>query len=153
MTMGVAIDDDLAWRVRRHVYAAIVTRGAPPAAGEVATALDLPLAATRAALLRLHELHAIFLEPDGESVRMAHPFSAIATGFRVRSRGVGYWANCAWDALGIPAALGQEAEIDATYTEDGQPARLDVVDDTVHGDGFVHFLLPLRLWYNDLIFT
>lgn len=151
--MAEAIDDDLVWMVRRHIYATLVASGMPPNVSSTAIALDLPPETIRVAYRRLHELHAVFLDPGGEAVRMAHPFSGIPTRFRVRSGGIDYWANCAWDALGIPAALGQDAEIDATYAEDGQPARLGVVDDSVRGDGFVHFLLPLRLWYHDLIFT
>jgi hypothetical protein len=146
-------NDDLAWDVRRFVYAVIVERGAPPSVEETAAALGLSVEAAQAAFHRLHELHALFLEPGGVSVRMAHPFSGVPTAFRAQVGDVAYWANCAWDALGIPAALGADAAIAASYAEDGAPAALDVVGGAVRGRGVIHFLLPFRRWYEDLVFT
>lgn len=147
------VDDELAWEVRRFVYDAVVARGAPPSTAETATGLGLAPEAARAALLRLHELHALFVDRDGGRVRMAHPFSGVPTAFRVQSGGVAYWANCAWDALGIPAALGTDAAIAATYAEDRQPAPIEIAGGRVRGSGVVHFLLPFRRWYDDLVFT
>ena len=76
-------------------------------------------------------------------------------GWEVRSKGCSYWANCAWDMLGIPAALHADADVGAEYAEDGSPARLSVEDGRLRGEGggFVHFPLPLRRWYEDLVFT
>lgn len=148
-----AVDDERAWAVRRHVYAVIAARGVPPTADEAAVALGLPEGVIRAAFARLHELHALFLDPATGQVRMAHPFSGVATGFRVRCRGVDYWANCAWDALGIPAALGADATVAATYADGGAPAALRVAGGRVEGAGVVHFLRPFRRWYDDLIET
>jgi len=85
---------------------------------------------------------------------MANPFSAVETPFRVHARGVTYWANCAWDALGIPAALGADAQIEATDAETGQPVLLDVQNGQVSSHGeWVHFPLPFQRWYDDLILT
>lgn len=151
--MAETEDDDLVWMVRRHIYATLVARGVPPTVNSTASVLDLPPETIRVAYRRLHELHAVFLEPGGEAVRMAHPFSGIPTRFRVHSGGIDYWANCAWDMLGIPAALGADAEADAFFAEDGRLARIDVTDGRLRGDGFVHFSLPFRRWYDDLIFT
>jgi hypothetical protein len=56
--------------------------------------------------------------------------------------------------LGIPAALHSDAEVEAEYAEDGSPARLSVESGELQGDaGLVHFPLPLRRWYEDLVFT
>ena len=107
----------------------------------------------RAAYERLHERHALFLDPQTREVRMAFPFSAVPTRFLVRANGRSYLANCAWDMLGVPAALHSDAEIEAHYTEDGSPARLSVEGGQLRGDGVVHFPLPLRRWYDDLVFT
>ena len=57
---------------------------------------------------------------------MAFLFSAVSTRFLVRANGHSYWTNCAWDMLGVPAALHSDAEIEAEYAEDGSPARLSV---------------------------
>jgi hypothetical protein len=37
--------------------------------------------------------------------------------WEVRSRGHSYWANCAWDMLGIPAALHSDADVEAEYAK------------------------------------
>ena len=146
--------DALAWTVRSFVYRHIVERERPPTVDEAASALSIEAGQARSAYRRLHERHALFLEPGTDAVRMAHPFSGAPTPFRVRTDEHSYWANCAWDALGIPAALHADAIILATYAEDGAPAQLVVEAGRVpdHGE-VIHFLLPFRAWYDDLIFT
>lgn len=140
------------WALREFVYGFIVRSGIAPTAEEVADGLDLDLSAAKDGLARLHTLHAIFLDANGH-IRMANPFSGVPTDFQVRSGGVSYWANCAWDALGIPAALGAVAEVTAIYAEDRSPASLRIADDRVEGRGVVHFMLPFRRWYDDLLLT
>ena len=84
---------------------------------------------------------------------LAHPFSALPTPFQVHVETHAYYANCAWDMLGIPAALHADAQIEATYSDTNEVARLSVVDDRIDGDGAVYFSLPFRQWYDDLIDT
>ena len=85
---------------------------------------------------------------------MAFPFSGIPTPLRVHSKERSYWANCAWDMLGIPAALHSDAEVETEYAEDDSPVRLSVEGGELQSDaGLVHFPLPLRRWYDDLVFT
>jgi hypothetical protein len=146
--------DEFAWAVRRHVYVVIGASGRPPSAATIALDLGATTAAVEAALRRLHDHHSLFLDPGGSGVRMAHPFSGVPTAFAVRSGGVDYWANCAWDALGIPAALHADAEIEAPAADGGDPIQLRVVDGALHDAGeLVHFLLPVRDWFDDLVFT
>jgi hypothetical protein len=84
---------------------------------------------------------------------MANPFSAVPTAFRVQANGRAYWANCAWDALGIPAALDADARIEARCPA-GEPIGIAVTDGQVRGEGAVaHFAVPFRQWYDDLIAT
>jgi hypothetical protein len=84
---------------------------------------------------------------------MANPFSAIATNYQVYANGQSYWANCAWDALGIPAALQSDARIEAG-TGAGKQIALSVADGRVEGpSAVVHFPLPFRRWYDDLVLT
>lgn len=147
-------DDSLDWSVRHVVYASTAEHGRPPAFAETALALGISAEQARAAYGRLNERHALFLEPGGDSIRMAHPFSGIPTPFRVSAGGREYWANCAWDMLGIAAALDADALIEAVCAEDEQPVVLGVQGGRVHGHGeVVHFPLPFRHWYDDLIVT
>ena len=142
------------WRIRHLVYAAVAERGAAPALTEIAAAAAVSPADVQLAYERLDAHHAIFLDPATRALRMAHPFSLVETAFRVRSGGVEYRANCAWDSLGIPAALHRDAEIAATCAATGQPLALRVVGGRVEGDDPVaHFPLPFQRWYDDLITT
>jgi hypothetical protein len=146
--------DALAWQVRHYIYAHIAEHERPPTVDETAAHLDISHDEARTAYEWLNERHAILLEPGSLVVRMANPFSGVPTAYRVRAKGHSYWANCAWDALGIPAALHADAEIEAACPDSDMPVRIAVVDDEVRGDGeIVHFALPFRRWYEDLVGT
>jgi hypothetical protein len=78
----------------------------------------------------------------------------VATSFNVRANGKTYFANCAWDSLGIPAALHTDAEIEAVCAQTGEPIYLRVSGGEVDSsDALAHFLVPFRDWYDDLTFT
>jgi hypothetical protein len=141
------------WTVRNAVYATIVERTVPPTVDETATALGVSPDDVRSAYERLNGRHALFLTPGSHDVRMAHPFSGVPTAFRVEVGDRTYWANCAWDTLGIPAALHADARI-AAPARDGESIRFTIEGGQVKGwQGVVHFPLPFRHWYDDLIET
>ena len=141
------------WTVRNAVYATILERTVPPTAAETATALGVSPDDVRSAYERLNDRHALFLTPGSHDVRMAHPFSGVPTAFRVEVNHRTYWANCAWDALGIPAALHADARIEAPLGDD-ESIRFTIEAGRVRGwHEVVHFPLPFRHWYDDLIAT
>ena len=91
---------------------------------------------------------------DTHEILMANPFSGVATPFKVHANGRTYFANCAWDSLGIPAALHTDAEIESACVQSGEPIRLRVMNQQAQGsEALVHFLVPFRDWYNDLTYT
>ncbi len=144
----------LSLAIRTFVYQAFVHETKPPTIEQTAAAFGLTWLQTKEIFMELHQNHLFFLEPDGESIRMANPFSAIPTQFVVESNGRTYWANCAWDMLGVPAALHKDAKIRATFEDTGENTEITVQDGVVyHQGGFVHFPLPVRQWYDDLIYT
>lgn len=147
--------DDLDWAVRTAIYSFIVEQTRPPTVDEAAALLGMTHERAALAFQRLNQRHALFLEPGTLSIRMAHPFSGIPTPFKVRANGRAYFANCAWDMLGIPAALHADAEIEAHYADAADtPVTLSVRDSQIHGhDDVVHFTLPFRRWYDDLVQT
>ncbi len=69
----------------------------------------------------LHRRHAIFLKPGTHDILMANPFSGVETPFKVHANNKTYFANCAWDSFGIPAALDVDAEIEAVCAQSGEP--------------------------------
>ncbi len=141
-------------RIRHFVYQFFVRQRRPPTAAETADHFGMQTADALAAFRRLHADHLLFLEPGGEEIRMANPLSAVETTFRTRIGGRLYWANCAWDMLGIAAMLGQDAQIKAGYADADGLARIAVRNGKIeHAGGVVHFLLPVRHWYQDLVYT
>jgi len=148
------MDDALLWDVRAFVYARFAEAARPPTVAETAAHFGLSAVRAVAVYRELHARHALYVDLDTTTIRMANPFSAVPTPFRVHAGGRDYWANCAWDALGIPAALHQDATIAATWADSGEPATITVVDGRVtERDAVVHFPLPFRRWYDDQVFT
>jgi hypothetical protein len=85
---------------------------------------------------------------------MAMPFSAVPTPFRVTTAEGAWFANCAWDALGIPAALGVDARIATSCADCGQPMTTEVHGGhLVNDSGVILFAVPAAHWWDDIRFT
>ena len=59
---------------------------------------------------------------------MANPFSGVPTPYRVVAGGRTWFANCAWDAFGICAALHADGRIETTCADCGEPVVIEVRD-------------------------
>jgi alkylmercury lyase-like protein len=147
--------DELDLRIRNEIYSSFVRIGNAPMPSETAAALGLEENEVAAALRRLHEAHALVLQPDGTEIRMLNPFSAVETTYRVEAGGRSWFANCAWDALGILGALHVDGRIDAACPDCGDRLELEVRDGAlVRGaELLVHFVVPARRWWDDIGFT
>lgn len=141
--------------VRRHVYFSVVANGRPPTTAETAAALDTAEGDIAGAYRRLHDAHALVLFPDTTEVWMANPFCFAPTVHRVSAAGRVWTGTCAWDALGIPAALHCDGRIESACACCGEPVSLEVRDgELVEGSELlVHILLPARRWWDDIGFT
>ena len=147
-------DENILWQVRAFVYAYFADTTRPPSVEETAVHFGISTEEASELYKELHNRHALFLDLDKAAIRMANPFSGIPTDFKVHANGKTYFANCAWDMLGIPAVLHCDAVIDAVFTESNEPIQLEVKDGKVtNGDLLVHFPLPFSRWYDDLVFT
>ena len=113
-------------RVRTAILETFAASGDAPSPAGVAARLGSPVEPVLAAWNRLREGRAIVTGEDGVSIRMANPFSGIPTEHTFESAGVRYYANCAWDALGIPAALGRGGTVRSRCAHSGEPLRLEV---------------------------
>ena len=111
--------DALLTTVRLYIYAQMVETSAAPSVAETARALSLPPADVEAAYHALADRRIIVLRPNSHTIWMAMPFSNIQTAFTVISSGRAYYANCAWDALGVPALLHADARIFTTCADCG----------------------------------
>ena len=123
--METTDNQDLVWSVRAFIYDFIVANERPPLVAETAEDMNLTRAEVHQIYSTLDARHAIFLEPGTHTIRMAHPFSGVPTSFRVHVAGRDYWANCAWDALGIPAALHADATIYASCSDTREFGRAE----------------------------
>jgi Alkylmercury lyase len=141
--------------IRNEVYASFVRDGRAPTAAETAAALGLGVDEVVDAYRRLHDGHALVLRPGTTEIRMLNPFSVVETPHRVEARGRSWFANCAWDALGVPAALHADGAVRSECPDCGEPLELEVRDgELVEGaDLLVHFVVPARRWWDDIAFT
>jgi hypothetical protein len=120
------MNDSLLWQARHFVYNHFADTTRPPSVEDTALHFNISTEEASALYKELHNRHALFLEPETLTIRMANPFSGIPTDFRVQANGNTYYANCAWDMLGIPAALHSDAVIEAVCTESNETVQLEV---------------------------
>jgi hypothetical protein len=131
--------------LRRRILAFFAEHGHAPTPADVdATGDDYR---------RLADAHALVLDADG-SIVIANPFSGVPTAYRAEADGRSWDANCAWDGLGILAALGRGGAMHTTCSDCGEPLALEVRDGELAETGTVaHFLVPAAAWYHDLVHT
>ena len=142
------------WDARHFIYAFWVEQEHPPAVQDTARALQIEIEPARALYEELNAHHALLLMPGTHIIRMANPFSGVPTGFRVRVGAKNYYANCAWDSFGIPAALHADARIQALCSHNQTPLYFQIENGSVRGDfAVVYFRVPFAEWYDDLVFT
>lgn len=139
--------------LRNATYAAFVDLGRAPSAAEVARATGSSETAVRAGWRRLHDAHAVVLDEAGE-IRMANPFAAQPTPFRVEAAGRTWFANCAWDAFGIGAALKVDSTIYTECADCHTPLDIVVRGGRPHDTNLVfHVLVPAASWWDDIRYT
>ena len=85
---------------------------------------------------------------------MANPFSAVRTTYRVRAAGRWWYANCAWDAFGICAALHVDGHIATWCADCRDPIQLAVHRERPDDEDLLfHCLVPAAHWWDDIVFT
>lgn len=147
-------NDSILWQVRHFVYNHFADTTLPPSVDQTARQFSISNEEASELYRELHNRHAFFLEPETLTIRMANPFSGIQTDFKVHANGKTYYANCAWDMLGIPAALHTDAVIETVCTESNETVQLEITDGQITNyDLLIHFPLPFARWYDDLTFT
>jgi hypothetical protein len=146
--------DERELRVRASTYRLFVDLGRAPTVKEVAEDAGLGTHETMTSWRVLHDEHALVLSPATGALRMANPFSAVPTPFRVQAGGRSWYANCAWDALGICAALHVDGHIDTTCPDCGAEVTVNVHDEQPDDESLLfHCLLPASRWWDDIVYT
>jgi hypothetical protein len=141
--------------VRRLVYLHVAATGRAPTVDEVAPWLGRGPHEIAACYRRLHDAHAFVLFPGSLDIWAANPFCFGETPHRVTAGARVWTATCAWDALGIPAALRADGVVESSCACCGEELTLEVRrGELVQGDELVaHFVVPAARWWDDIRFT
>jgi hypothetical protein len=141
-------------QVKLAVYRHFAETGQRPSLETVSARVSADAERVRSAYVRLRAQRVLSLEADGSSIRMAPPFSGVPTQHVVLVDGKQYFANCAWDALGIPAALHQAGIVYSRCEQSGEPLRLAVhLEGPEPSSWLFHCLVPAAKWWDDIVFT
>jgi hypothetical protein len=154
------VDVDFDTTVRLAIMDAFLA-GAEPSVPVVARMAGVSADDVRGAFDRLAASRAIVLRPGTHDVLMSAPFAGTRTDFLVHVGERSYYANCVWDALGIPAMLAGAgrpvtARIETRCPDCAEPLGLEVRDGRLALDtpeAVVHFAVPAAKWWADIVFT
>ena len=140
--------------IRNLTYHQFVERGRAPTSAEIAATVGVAAREIHTIWQRLHDGHAIVLDTSTGEIRMANPFSAVPTAFRVHAAGRWWYSNCAWDAFGICAALHTDGRIETACADCGDPVVCEVRDRQPDRPALLfHCLVPATAWWDDIAFT
>jgi hypothetical protein len=145
---------DFDWTVRSEIYKIFATHGTAPSVGEIAAEVEGTELQVREALQRLFDAHEVAPLASGDGVWMANPFSGVPTDYRVETPRMQCYANCAWDALGVPAVLSSDGWTRTHCADTGDAMEFGIRDGRLVGDtGVIHLVTPLRDAWVDIGFT
>jgi hypothetical protein len=140
--------------LRVSAYRVTLARGSPPTVSELAVSCAASEAEVRDGLRNLTAARMLVVQPTSGELLMVPPFSSVPTPFAVRTAHYTTYANCIWDALGVPVMLREPAEI---VTACGCCSESSIIrahrDAPPDGRGVVHFAVPARRWWDDVVFT
>ncbi|HMC55744.1 MAG TPA: organomercurial lyase [Gemmatimonadaceae bacterium] len=150
--MNAELDIDA--RAKLAIYRHFADSGRAPTPQDMARAIGCDEHDVVAAYARLRAQRVLALEKDGRSIRMAPPFSGIPTEHEVLVDGMRSFANCAWDSLGILAALQRPGDVRSRCGQSQEPLHLHVErDGPEQCDWLFHCLVPAAKWWDDIVFT
>ena len=141
-------------QVKVAIYRAFAETGRALSCDGIAARTGLSADRVRDSLQSLRAQRLLFLDPDGVTIRMAPPFSGVPTYHVVESGGVEYYANCAWDSLGILVALKRPGRVRSRCAQSGEPLDLAVGENGPEPSTWLfHCLVPAARWWEDIVFT
>jgi len=150
---------DFSNRVRLRLYELFVEWGSCPARAQVAESLGCSIGEVAQAFDELAAAHMLVLQPGSGEVLMANPLSAVPTPFVVQTGAShhprSWYGNCIWDALGVIAMLQGDGRVLSSCGCCGESMTVSVRRGEVSCEppGLVHFALPARHWWDDIVFN
>jgi hypothetical protein len=112
--------------VRIAIARSIKTRGKIPTIAAVAADMGKDIASVEASFARMIEDHVFIPRKDSHEIYAYDPFCVGPTDFFVTAAGRVWFGICAWDAFGIPAALGEPGVIETHCADCGEPLVVEV---------------------------
>ena len=152
-----------ATELRVFVYDTIASRGRPPASTEIGAHFGITPDDARIAVADARLGKTMFPDPNTGEISIAGPVAGAPTPYRVQANGVTWFANSAWDMLGVAAMFMNEVTIETRCTCCGAPVKM--VLDPLSFPAFhfpkappdqnlvVHFQMPARQWQDDIAAT
>ena len=140
--------------LRRKIYSHTRTAGVPPTIAGLSETLGLDEKTVRSGLTDLAAGRIVVLQPGSGELLMVPPFSAVPTPFLVETSRYSCYANCAWDALGVPIMLREPARVISACGCCGEATVFDVtLDGAPRTTDVIHFAVPAARWWHDVVFT
>ena len=143
--------------LRVFVYDWTLSRGFPPSTSAIAAHFKTSVDDARQALADLKIGKTILTHACSGEIWMAGPFSSVPTPYRVFGPKVSWWANCAWDMLGVMVIANEPVCLETECTDCREPLTIDANPAQGVAQSMrnlvVHFLVPARHWYDDIGFT
>ena len=151
---GISPLTELAVKIRQAIWESALSACVVPSKAELGQVTKSRGADVARALQELHDAHVIVLQPESGEVLMANPFSAVPTPFEVKAGERSWYANCIWDAMGIASQVGEPVSITTSCGCCGDRLGLQVPNEWLSNDArVVHFALPAKRWWDDIVFN
>jgi hypothetical protein len=145
---------DFDTEIKLSIYHHFAETARRPSAAAIAERAKKSVQDVLGAFRRLREKRVLALEADGQTIRMAPPFSGVPTQHHVIVSGLSYDANCAWDTMGILAALHRSGTIVSRCEQSREALHLEVgPDGPAPSDWLFHCAVPAAHWWDDIVFT
>jgi hypothetical protein len=94
------------------------------------------------------------LQPESREILIAAPLCAVPTGYVVKAGRQAFFGACVWDALGIIAMLNLDATMETSCGCCGEAmAVVARRGELAPADGVVHFGVPAKRWWDNIVFT
>ena len=152
------LTSDLPQLVRKFVYDHFVEYSRAPHFEEIITKFKITKKKLIETLDTLEQHRSLIRITGTQRILMAWPFSNIPTSYQTKlEKGKSYYANCAWDSIGIHVLLQLPVKIKAYCFHCADPIILTLQNEQIlekiPKDVLIHFSKPIAKWYDNIIDT
>jgi len=149
-------DAEIDREVRIAIARSIKSRGKIPTIAAVASDLAQDVATVDASFARMIEGHVFIARKGSHEIYAYDPFCVGPTDFFVTAADRVWFGICAWDALGIPAALGHPGVVETHCADCNESLVVEVDADggtDVQTWTVMQVGVPARDFWKDIYFT